>query len=80
MNRDKKALRQMTSPKASSLDLADPDTCGEDLAHNLRVISGLAEQYCVGCADYHVMFVARRLTQRGSNIELARPEVASAVK
>src|SRR5690349_1648210 len=44
--------------------LADPETCGEDLAANLREVSAIATTHCPGCGDYHIAHCAKRLTGR----------------
>jgi hypothetical protein len=41
------------SPAAS--DLADPATCGEDLAHNIRRVVDYAPAHCSACLDYHMV-------------------------
>lgn len=62
-------IGQSTGPSAPQAapnpSLADPATCGENLAHNLGRAVELAP-FCSGCADYHVFNALRRLSGKTS--------------
>lgn len=60
--------------------LTDADTFGEDLDFNLRVVSELAERYCVSCQGYHVLYAAKRLMPRARIIEIDRKEMAATAR
>lgn len=57
--------------------LADPVSCGEDHAYNLRKAAELARQHCGACADYHVWTPATRLAGRKRSTDSDRQRFAS---
>jgi hypothetical protein len=59
-------MTETASDAASVLgpSLADPQTCGEDLAQSLDRVMAIAPSLCRECADYHIAAVAKRLSGR----------------
>ena len=66
----------MPSPK---FDLADPLTRGEDLAHNYRLATSLADKTCHGCGRYHIVYPLTRWLDVGTAHKSDRAEFAQAV-
>ena len=52
-------LDSPTGPTSPSI--ADPLTCGEDVAGDLRRMVEIAPHLCPGCDDYHIFSLAKRL-------------------
>jgi hypothetical protein len=53
--------------------LLDSISCGENLLQNVARVSELAPDHCVGCADYHIRYIAHRCTGIPKSIALDRP-------
>jgi hypothetical protein len=60
--------------------VADPATCGEDLARNLRRIFAIARQHCGDCADYHVVKTAMRFIGTTAWEGGARPHLLASLR
>jgi hypothetical protein len=58
--------------------IADPATCGEDVAGNLERMISIAPGHCPDCADYHITNAAVRLLDRAP-WRRARPALLNAL-
>jgi len=65
--------------RASSADVSDPATFGEDLAGNFRDIAAIAAEHCGDCADYHIVFSGRRFANPASGIATDRARIVDTV-
>src|SRR5262245_40257846 len=69
----------MSVAAAAGAPLSDPHSCGEDLDYNLLRATQIGPTLCGPCADYHVLFPARRLTGRVNGLETDRPDLIATV-
>jgi hypothetical protein len=60
--------------------LADPTSCGEDIARNAELVFELAPRLCRGCEDYHLLVPLRRMANRFSGVSVDRPKMIDIVK
>jgi hypothetical protein len=71
-------MLRSTDRTVSVAGIADPATCGEDVAGNLRRMISIAPAHCPDCADYHITNAAVRLLDRAP-WKRARPALLDAL-